>query len=122
MTESSPKEMFLVYDVRNDASFKRSILPHLEQQQWQSFLRGEMAIEITEARIKYVYDDPIGGTPLFELEGSFHRYDRKGDDSRYVVGRLAKIERVAFQYPIDGGNFVVKIWIANDDSNKIRAY
>jgi hypothetical protein len=39
-----------------------------------------------------------------------------------VVGRLAKIERVAFQYPIDGGNFVVKIWIANDDSNKIRAY
>ena len=109
--------MVLVYDLRRDQHSRKEILSRLEDQ-WQAYLLGELPVSVAEGRISELFYAPYEGEHMFRLDEGERTsaWVRQGDDSWYVVGRFAKVERVIFRvpHPIGDMPIVTRIWIGDD--------
>jgi hypothetical protein len=117
MNISHSEDMILAYDVRHDPSYERMFKPMIHER-WQAYLRGELAVSITEGHICEVYQDPISGDPYFALDAwTRHFRPQPCDKTRYAVGQQVMIESVTFNCRamiVDGLEaHVTRIWIGN---------
>jgi hypothetical protein len=104
-------EMVLVYDLRRDRRYREQVLAGVEDQ-WESYLRGERPVSVTEGQITRLFNTP--NQAMFVLNEGTHRssWPRQGDPSWYAVGLRAKVESVVFQADLIGEMQVVtRIWI-----------
>ena len=114
MTDSSARDMVLVYDLRRDRRDRERILWGMDEQ-WRAYLRGERPARVADGRIVELFHAPYGGERMFRLDegGSQSSWVRQGDESWYAVGRRAKVECVVFDalQPIGELPVVTRIWI-----------
>ena len=69
MNISHSKEMILAYDIRLDPIYEEIFQSKdFAKERWRAYLRGEVAVSITEGRICKVYRDPLCGDPYFALD------------------------------------------------------
>jgi len=104
--------MTLVYDVRQDDHMKKALSRHPKQ--WRSLEQGKKRTKISEGRISNMFFYAYDGEQMFELDEGARRssWIRFGDQSRYALGRLARVEHTAFRSLRFGKiPVVVKIWI-----------
>jgi hypothetical protein len=117
MVTSRAKMMVLIYDIRDHIDRYKRFIPPFSENRWQSYLWGELEVSIIEGDIETLYVDNWGH-PLFTIVADSRlRRDtflREGDDSHYVVGCRAKIERAIFSEV--GQPIVTKIWIEKGDA------
>jgi hypothetical protein len=110
--------MVLVYDLRDDHHFREQILSRISDQ-WQAYLNGSLPTSICEGRIVRLFFANYEGEHRFLLDEGEKQssWVRNVNDSRYVVGRYAKIESVVFCVadPIGDLPVVTRIWIGDGD-------
>jgi hypothetical protein len=114
MSEFDTKKMVLVYDIRRDNRWRQQ-LERGATKQWEAYLRGEAVAEFFEGHIAEFFYAPYEGEHMFRLDEAKQKstWARLGDDSWYVLGRRAKIERIVFHisHLIEDTPVVTRIWI-----------